>query len=67
MDRFLPRDVRVWVYGIALVLMPLLVFYGIVSNAAAPLWIALVGAILVPGLAVANVPPKQGPGDTDGS
>lgn len=55
MDRFLPADVRKWVYGVAIVAMPLLVFYGLVSEAAAPLWIALVGGILVPGLAIANV------------
>ena len=58
MDRFLPADVRRWVYGVAIVAMPLLVFYGVVSESAAPLWVAAVGGILVPGLAVANVPSK---------
>lgn len=52
--------VRRWVYGVALAAMPLAVLYGIVSEAAAPLWLALVGAVLVPGLALANVPPGPG-------
>ncbi len=48
--------VRRWVYGIALAAMPLAVLYGIVSEAAAPLWVTLAGAVLVPGLAIANTP-----------
>ena len=51
--------IRRWIYSVALVLIPLLVFYGILSEAAAPLWVALVGAILVPGLAVANTPKSK--------
>jgi hypothetical protein len=58
MDRFLSREIRVWVYGVTVVAMPLLVFYGVVEQSAAPLWIAAAGGVLVPGLALANVPPK---------
>ena len=61
MDKFLNRETRKWVYGIAIAVMPLLVFYGVVEETAAPLWIAAVGGVLVPGLAFANVPKKEKP------
>ena len=50
---------RRWIYGIAVVLIPLLVAYGAVDENIAPLWLAVVGAILVPGLALANVNPNE--------
>lgn len=53
------REVRKWIYGVALVAVPLLVAYGIIDENLAPLWIALIGAIFVPGLALANLPPKE--------
>ena len=46
--------VRRWVYGIALALGPVLMAYGILDEQTWPLIAALVGAVLVPGLAVAN-------------
>ena len=46
---------RRWIYGVAIAVLPILITYGVVSKEDAPLWIALVGAVLVPGLAVANV------------
>lgn len=48
--------VRRWIYLAALAGLPLLVFYGIISKESAPLWVAFIGAILVPGLAAANTP-----------
>lgn len=65
MEKFrgiLTPQVRRYIYGICIVLMPLLVFYGILTAAAAPLWIALVGAILVPAMALPNTPkpPEEG-------
>lgn len=48
-----PR-IRQWVYGIALAALPLLIAYGIVDDQTAALWAAVVGAVLVPGLAVVN-------------
>lgn len=51
---------RKWVYGVALAVVPLLTAYGLVSEELAPLWVSLVSAVLVPGLALANTP---GPGD----
>lgn len=53
---------RRWLYAIALAAGPLLVGYGLVSADNWPLWAALVGAVLVPAVAVSNVqgdPPKR--------
>lgn len=55
MTQYLTPARRRWIYGIAIAVLPLLIAYGVVSKEDAPLWIALVGAVLVPGLAVANV------------
>jgi hypothetical protein len=50
-------DVRRWIYGVSLAAIPLLVALGIIEDAIAPLIIALVGAIIAPGLALANISP----------
>lgn len=52
-----PANVRKWVYGVSLAAIPLLVAYGIVDESMAPLWVALIGAIVAPALALANVTP----------
>jgi hypothetical protein len=48
---------RKLLYRISLALIPLLVFYGVISQDAAPLWIALVGSLLAPSLALAHITP----------
>jgi len=53
----IPMDVRRWIYGVSLAAIPLLVALGIIEDAIAPLIIALVGAIIAPGLALANISP----------
>lgn len=53
--KHLTPAVRRWIYGVAIAALPLLIGFGTITEADAPLWAALVGAILVPGLAVANV------------
>lgn len=53
----IPAHVRKWIYGISLAGIPLLVAYGILDESLAPLWVALVGAIIAPALAIANVNP----------
>lgn len=53
------REHRKYLYGVSLVALPLLVFYGVVSESAAPLWIAAAGGVLTPGLALNNLPPKE--------
>ena len=57
------REHRKYLYGISLVVIPLLVAYGAVSSNMAPLWIAVIGAVLTPGLALSNLTPK----DPDGN
>lgn len=54
MTRYLTPAVRKWVYGVALALLPLLIAYGVLSAEDAPLWAALIGAVLVPALAVTH-------------
>jgi hypothetical protein len=55
---------RKLLYRISLALIPLLVFYGVISQDAAPLWIALVGSVFAPMLALANITP-DGRGSLD--
>lgn len=50
---------RKWIYGVALAVVPLLTAYGLISETTAPLWVSLVSAVLVPGLALANTPPSS--------
>ena len=52
-DKLLSREGRKWLYGICLAAVPLLVLYGVISKDAAPLWIALIGAVVSPTLALA--------------
>lgn len=52
------REVRKWLYGISLTVIPLLVAYGVIEKSDAPLWIALAGSILAPTLALAHLPAK---------
>lgn len=43
---------RRWIHGIALAVLPLLVAYGIISEENMTLYAALIGAILVPSIAL---------------
>jgi hypothetical protein len=52
---------RRYIYGICLAAVPLLVALGILENEIAPLVIALVGAVVAPGLALANMSPDVEP------
>lgn len=51
------RDGRKWVYTVSLALIPLLVFYGVISEDSAPLWIALIGAVVAPVMALTHMTP----------
>jgi hypothetical protein len=53
------REHRKYLYGISIVAMPLLVAYGAVSETMAPLWVAVLGAILTPALALNNLTPPE--------
>lgn len=57
MDKFFTREVRKWIYGISLAAVPLLVLYGVIDEAAAPLWVALIGAVVAPTLALTHLTP----------
>jgi hypothetical protein len=61
------REVRKWVYGVALAGIPLLVAFGIIDESQAPLWVALVGALVAPGLALANLSPSTDVAHSDES
>lgn len=58
-DKLLSREGRKWLYGIALTVVPLLVAYGVVTEDAAPLWIALIGSLLAPTLALTHLTPEE--------
>lgn len=57
MDKLLSREARKWIYSILLAVVPLLVLYGVIDESAAPLWVALIGAIVAPTLALSNLTP----------
>jgi len=50
---------RRWLYGVALTVVPLLVAYGVVEESAAPLWVALIGSLLAPSLALTHITPDE--------
>jgi len=43
---------------VCMAIIPLLVFYGVIAQAVAPLWIALVGAIVAPSVALNHITPN---------
>ena len=51
------RDGRKWLYTVSVALIPLLVFYGVITEDAAPLFIALIGSIFAPAMALAHLSP----------
>lgn len=59
MHKALSRENRKWIYAICLAAVPLLVLYGVIDEASAPLWVALIGAVVAPSLALANLTPKD--------
>ena len=66
MEKYLTREVRKWVYGICLAVVPLLVLYGVIDEAAAPLWIAVIGAVVAPTLALSHLTPPVEKENEDG-
>ena len=53
------REARKSLYLVSLAAIPLLVFYGVITEDSAPLWIALVGSILAPTMALTHMSPKD--------
>jgi len=65
MNRLMSREGRKWLYGIALTVVPLLVAYGVIEESAGPLWIALIGSIVAPSLALTHLTPDLPPPGED--
>lgn len=64
MSWLVSREGRKWIYGVCLAVVPLFVVYGVIDGEAAPLWIAVIAAIVAPSLALANLtPPLDEPYD----
>lgn len=55
----LPLPMRRWLYGVTTALVPLLVAYGIIDEATAPLWIALAVQIFATATAFVNTPTPE--------
>jgi hypothetical protein len=64
---YIPAHIRRYVYAIALAAIPLLVAFGIIEDSQAPLWIAFIGAVIAPSLALANVTPDPDGDETQES
>lgn len=54
---------RRYIYGVAVAILPLLIAYGVIEEQTAPLWVAALGSILVPGMAWSNTTPPPGGGN----
>ena len=54
----IPPHVRSWLYGIATCVGPLLIAYGVIDDQTWPIWLALVGAFLGTGTALAYRPTR---------
>lgn len=50
---------RKYIYGIAIAAIPLAISLGLITSEIAPTIVAIVGAVLVPGLALANTPSDE--------
>lgn len=59
-----PRN-RTWLYRVLLAAVPLLVAFGAVSEDTAPLWVALIGAVVGPAVALGHISPPVTRGDLD--
>lgn len=55
---WLTPERRAWIYIVAAATVPLLAFYGLVADAAIPLWIAFGGAFLSTGTAALHTPTR---------
>jgi hypothetical protein len=57
MDWLLSREGRKWIYGVCLAAVPVLVLYGVIDEQAAPLWIAVIAAVIAPATALTHLTP----------
>jgi hypothetical protein len=59
LKKAMSREGRKYIYVISLTVIPLLVFYGVISEEAAPLWVALVAAVVAPMTALTHLSPEE--------
>jgi hypothetical protein len=59
LTKLMSREGRKSIYLVSVAAIPLLVFYGVVGQEAAPLWIALVAAVVAPTTALTHLSPKE--------
>jgi hypothetical protein len=59
LSKLMSREGRKYIYIVSLAVIPLLVFYGVISEDAAPLWIALAGAVIAPVMALSHLSPED--------
>lgn len=54
------EQTRAWIYRVLTAVVPILIAYGVLDEQAAPLWVALGGAVLGTGLAAVNTSTSPG-------
>lgn len=59
---FLSSDMRIWLNGVYTSAVPLLIVYGIQTHSTAPLWAAVVGAVLAPSQATSALVSQRATG-----
>jgi len=59
LNKIMSREGRKYIYIVSLAAIPLLVFYGVISEDAAPLWIAFAGAVIAPVMALSHLTPED--------
>jgi hypothetical protein len=59
LSKLMSREGRKYIYLVSVAAIPLLVFYGVISEDAAPLWVALVAAVVAPMTALTHLSPEE--------
>lgn len=59
LSKLMSREGRKYIYIVSLAVIPLLVAYGVIDEAIAPLWVALAGAVIAPVVALTHLSPKE--------
>jgi hypothetical protein len=59
LSKLMSREGRKYIYIVSLAVVALLGFYGVITEEAAPMWIALIAAIISPPLALSHLSPKE--------
>lgn len=65
MSWLMSREGRKWIYSVCLAAVPLLVLYGVIDEQAAPLWIAVIAAVVAPTVALTHLTPTDQEGEIE--